>query len=47
MGDDTLGSIGDGMAIALFMWHSRNTGRRGCDDAVVGQDVLTGLSHGW
>jgi APA family basic amino acid/polyamine antiporter len=26
MGDDTLGAIGGGMAIALFIWHSRNTG---------------------
>jgi len=26
MGDDTLGAIGGGMAIALVIWHSRNTG---------------------
>ncbi len=26
MGDDVLGVIGGGMAIALFIWHSRNTG---------------------
>jgi hypothetical protein len=29
MGDDSLGAIGGGMAIASFFWHSRNTGRRG------------------
>jgi hypothetical protein len=26
MGDDTLGAIGGGMTIALFICHSRNTG---------------------
>jgi hypothetical protein len=29
MGDDTLGAIGGGMAIVLFIWHSRETGGRG------------------